>query len=578
MTQDTWTFVPYLRLWQDWLKPYRAPLFIALFMAFLVAGASGAYAKVIQLVVAALQEMDPNVYWWGPLLVIVLTGINGTAQYFKEVVSNKVVTRMETNLRKQMFATLVDADLARLQREPPAELATRFSADIGLVGNAVRGYVSGITNILTILVAVIVMLTIDWSLTLALLAIVAVALVPVNLIGRKLRAISKKTQTQIGRMTSEVAEGLSGIRMARTYRLEKPLAASSSAVFERLYELRLRQYIWRARVAPLMEVCIGLAVAVLLVVVAQRVMAGTTTIADFTGLLTGFGVISGPVRRIGGSYANLMQGRAALDRIYALFDAENYVAGGPREVQHVHGSVHFEDVSFAYPDGHVALENVTLTIPQGKKTAFVGRSGAGKTTVFNLLPRLYDPLSGSISIDGIDLRDFTLASLRDKIAVVSQETVLLSATVAENIGFGRPGATREEIEAAARDAAAEEFIRALPEGFDTLIRPSEQSFSGGERQRISIARAMLRDAPILLLDEATSALDAESEAQIQSALRRLAEGRTTMVIAHRLATVLDADLIVVMDRARVVEMGRHDELLARKGLYADLHGMQFAGS
>ncbi len=576
MTQDTWTFGPYLRLWRDWLRPYRSQLILAIAMAALVAGASGGYAKVIQMVMTGLQQPGSSVVWWGPVLVVVLTSMNATGQYFKETVSNRVVTRMETELRKHMFEKLVGADLARLQREPPAALATRFSADISLVGNSVRGYMGGLTNVLTIIVAIGVMLTIDWSLTLMVLVIFSLAGVPVNLIGHKLRAIAKRTQKQIGLMTSEVTESLSGIRMARTYRLEKPLARSASAVFEKLFELRVKQYVWRARVAPLMEVLIGLAVALLLAIVAVRVHAGTTTIADFTGLLTGFGVISGPVRRVGGSYADLVQGRAALDRIYALFDAQNQVADGTRDVGRVHGVVHFEDVTFAYPDGHIALENVSLTVPQGKKTALVGRSGAGKSTIFNLLPRLYDPLSGNISIDGIDLRDFTLASLRDQIAVVSQETVLLSGTVAENIGFGRPGASREEIEAAARAAAADGFIRALPGGYDTMVRPSEQAFSGGERQRISIARAMLRDAPILLLDEATSALDAESEAQIQSALRRLTEGRTTMVIAHRLATVLDSDLIVVMDRCRVVEMGRHEELLARGGLYSDLHGIQFS--
>ncbi|WP_424933634.1 ABC transporter ATP-binding protein [Amaricoccus macauensis] len=577
MKKDTWSIGPYIRLWHEWLSPYRYRLMVAIAMTMMVAAASGAYAKVIQMVVSALEETSSNVIWWGPISVIALTSMNAVGQYFKDTISNKVVVRMETDLRSHMFAKLVDADLARLQREPPAALATRFSADIALVGNAVRGYVGGLTNILTIIVAIGVMLSIDWTLTLIVLAIFSMALVPVNLIGRKLRSISRKTQSQIGKMTSEVTESLSGIRMARTYRLEKPLAQSADGVFEKLLELRIRQYLWRARVSPLMELLIGIAVAVLLGVVAVRINAGTTTIADFTGLLTGFAVISGPVRRIGGSYANMMQGGAALDRIYALFDAENRVESGPREIEKVHGVVHFEDVTFAYPDGHVALENISLTIPQGKKTAFIGRSGAGKSTVFNLLPRLYDPNSGTISIDGVDLRDFTLPSLRDKIAVVSQETVLLSGTVAENIGFGRPGATREEVEKAARDAAADGFIRALPQGYDTMVRPSEQAFSGGERQRISIARAMLRDAPILLLDEATSALDAESEAQIQEALLRLSEGRTTMVIAHRLATVLDSDLIVVMDRGRIVEMGRHEELLARGGLYADLHGMQFSG-
>ena len=571
-------FSPYVRLWRDWLWPYRWTLSLAILMTVLVSATTGAYSKVIQLVMSALERTDPAVIWWGPLTVLGLTSLSAVGQYYKETISNIVVTHMETDLRKRMFSQLVGADLARLQSEAPAGLAARFSSDISVVGGAVRGYVGGLTNILTIIVSIGVMLTIDWSLTLMILLIFSVALVPVNVIGRRLRKLAKRTQAEISHMTSEVTEGLSSIRMARTYSLEEPLARSAEGVFDRLLGLSVKQYIWRARMAPLTEVLMGIAIAVLLFVVAKRITAGTISIADFTGLLTGFGVLSGPARRIGGSYATLMQGRAALDRIYMLFDAENTIVDGAREVGRVHGVIHFEDVSFAYPDGHVALENVSLTIPQGRKTAFVGRSGAGKSTVFNLLPRLYDPTAGTISIDGIDIRDMTLASLRDQIAVVSQDSVLLSGSVADNIGFGRKGATRAEIEEAARAAAADGFIRALPQGYDTMVRPTEQAFSGGERQRLSIARAMVRNAPILLLDEATSALDAESEAQIQKALARLAEGRTTLVIAHRLATVMDSDLIVVMDRGRVVEMGRHQELLDRGGLYADLFALQFSGA
>jgi subfamily B ATP-binding cassette protein MsbA len=327
-----------------------------------------------------------------------------------------------------------------------------------------------------------------------------------------------------------------------------------------------------------MEALVGLAVAVLLFVVGLRMRAGTTTIADFTALLTGLGVIAGPARRLGGNFATVQQGAAALDRVFMLFDAENTIVDGPQTLDRCLGQIRFENVDFAYPDGHVALEDVTLVIEPGTRVAFVGRSGAGKSTIFNLLPRLYDPTAGRIRLDGHDLRDLTLASLRDQIAVVSQESVLLTGTVAANIGFGRQGASRAEVEAAARAAAADWFIRALPEGYDTPVVPSAGQFSGGERQRLSIARAILRDAPILLLDEPTSALDAESEALIRDALERLAHGRTTLVIAHRLSTVLDADMIVVMNRGRIVERGSHAELLARDGLYADLYQLQFAGS
>ncbi len=566
----------YARLWRDWLSPYRGMLAFALAMTMVVAAASGAYSKLIQLVMTALGDRDASVIWWGPLAIAVLTTCNAAGQYFKETVSNKAIFRMETELRKTMFAHLVGTDLAKLQTQAPAGLAARFSSDIGLVGGSVRALLGAITGILTIIVTVGVMLSIDWAITLGMVAIFALALVPVNVIGRRLRKLSKRTQTEIASMTSEVAEGLSGIRMARTYRLEEPLSASAEGVFERLFGLRLKQNRWQARIAPMMEILLGLAVAALLFLVGLRIMDDRMTIADFTGLLTGLGVISGPARRLGSSFASAMQGRAALDRIFMLFDVENSITDGPDTMPRAVGRIAFEDVSFAYPDGHIALESVSLDIPPGTRTAFVGRSGAGKSTIFNLLPRLYDPTTGRIRLDGTDIRDVTLASLRDQIAVVSQDSILLTATVAQNIGFGRQGATLDEIVEAARSAAADGFVRALPQGYDTPVIPSESAFSGGERQRLSIARALLRDAPILLLDEPTSALDAESDAAIRVALDRLARGRTTLVIAHRLSTILDCDLIVVMDRGRIVDKGTHTELLERGGLYSELYRLQFA--
>jgi len=385
---------PYRRLWNDWLRPHRFWIGVSLAMMLVVAFASGAYAKLIQAVMTALEAADPAVIWWGPAAVIGLTAASAIGQYYRATISNRVITRMETDMRRHMFDSLVGTDLARLQSEPPAGLAARFSSDIGLVGRAVIAVLNALAGIVTIVATIIFMLTIDWPLTLAMCGIFALALVPINVIGRRLRRLSRKTQAEIASMTSEVTEGLSGIRMARTYRLEEPLSNSAAGVFERLFGLRISQNIWQARVTPLMEALTGIAVAMLLAIVGLRIISGGMSVADFTGLLTGLGVISGPARRMGNTFGIAMQGRAALDRVFMLFDVENTIVDGPVTLERARGELRFEAVQFAYPDGHVALEDVDLAIMPGTRTAFVGRSGAGKSTVFNLIPRLYDPTDG----------------------------------------------------------------------------------------------------------------------------------------------------------------------------------------
>jgi subfamily B ATP-binding cassette protein MsbA len=566
----------YRRLWRDWISRHRRLVVVVLVLMAIEAGAAASYAKMMQWVIGAFETGDWSVIWWGPLLVVALTALKGGSEYLKVTRMNRVVTRTEADLQKHMFARLVGTDLAKLQTEAPAGLAARFSSDITLITSAAKSLMTGFSGILVIVATFGVMLTIDWPLTILLVGVFALAYAPITAIGRRLKRLSRKTQAQIAGMTTEVTEGLSGIRMARTYQLEAPLSQQAGVVFDTLRDLKHKQNRWNARVSPIVEAAGGVALAILLVVVALRMQAGTMTLAEFTALLAGLGVASQPARKLGGLYATAQQGEAALDRVFMLFDVENTITDGPRTIGRAFGRIRFDGVGFSYPNGHVALEDFTLDIPAGSRTALVGRSGAGKSTVFNLLPRLYDPVSGRILIDEQDIRTLSLRSLREQIAVVSQDSVLLSGTVADNIGFGRRGASRAEIEEAAHAANASTFIEALPLGYDTPVLPSASQFSGGERQRLSIARALLRDAPILLLDEPTSALDAESEALIRAALARLATGRTTLVIAHRLATILDADRIVVMDRGRIVEAGSHAELLALGGLYADLYALQFA--
>ncbi len=571
---------PYRRLWRDWLAGQRGRVLLSFAWMVVVALVTGAYAWVIQRVVAAFTSDPHGVIWWGPALIVAVTFAKGAAFYAQTLVSYDVRMDVETGLKKAMFSRLVEADMARLQGEAPAGLASRFSSEIAVVGAALEAISFGLMSALTVVAAFGVMCWIDWQIALATAAIFFVSIYPMGQIGRRLRVISQETQGQIAGMSAAVTESLSGIQMVRTYQLEKHLTGNADALFDALRRTMTRARTWSARIVPAMEVLGGMAVAALLFIVAWRLSRGTTTIADFMGLLTGLGVATPPARGLGQSYAAAQLGAGALQRIFGLLDGQNSVVDAVNAVDagRLSGDIRFEDVGFIYPDGSVALSGVSFTVKPGSRVAFVGRSGAGKSTLFKLLPRLFDVTSGAIFLDGRDLRSLRIRALREQIALVSQDAVLLQGSVADNIGFGRVGAAREQVVLAAKAAQADGFISALPMGFDTVVSGSGTGFSGGERQRLSIARAILRDAPILLLDEPTSALDAESENAIQLALRALEKGRTTLIIAHRLATILDADWIVVMDAGRVVDQGTHADLLVRGGLYADLYRLQFAGA
>jgi len=570
---------PYKRLWQDWLKRYRGALALGFLGMLLSAIASAGYAKALQWILDAFEGNEPNVIWWGPLLMLGLTSSKGLGTWLYQVNSNGALVHGETDLQKAMHEKLVFADLTQIQLENPTALSTRFTADILLVRQAAVQIFAGVASLLILVFTVAVMLSIDWVITFTFVGVFSLAVWPVNRIGGRLHTVSRDTQDDLAQMTGEISEALGSIRMARSYQLEPYLMRSASAVFNRLLALKTKLIRLESMLSPIMETLSGAAIAALLVVVAWRLAEGSTTLSNFVALMAGFGVISQPARNLGKTFAMAKQGEAALDRIFEILDLQSTIEDPvePVSLSRAKGEISFREVGFAYPDGYEALSDITLEVPAGKMVALVGRSGAGKSTFFNLLPRLFDVSAGEIRIDGVDIRNLTQADLRRQIALVSQESVLLSGTIGQNIGFGRQGATQDDIVAAAKAAAAHGFISALPLGYETPVAAAASALSGGERQRISIARAMLRDAPVLLLDEPTSALDAESEAVIKKALAKLAKGRTTLVIAHRLATIRDADMIVVLDRGRIVETGNHDELLAKSGIYAELFKLQFGG-
>ena len=560
-----------VRLWREHGRNHRGRLGVILLLTLVMAGLTALYPVVIDRAFSMFTGRDQRILYQIPVLVVIVTAAKAAAQYGQNVLVQQTVLMMIRELQVRMFTHLAHADLAQIEREAPAQLAARFTTDAAIIREALTRAINGLKDTVTVIGLVVSMLWLDWVLSAIAAALYPLAALPIQRLGKRIRRASGGMQERMGETAALLNESFAQARTVRAYRLEAVESARASTAFNDLYRALLRMTRSRARLDPLLEVLGGTAVAAVIGFAGWRAAQGGGGVGNFTGFVAALLIASQPLRALGSMNAALQEGLAGLVRVFHVIDEPPGIverAGAP-PLPSGRGRVRFEGVAFAYPDGRMGLRGLSFEAAPGLTVALVGPSGAGKSTALALIPRLQDVLSGSITIDGADVRDVTLASLRDAIAYVGQDTLLFDDTVAGNIRMGRPFATDAEVEAAAYAAAAG-FVDDLPEGFATRVGFGGGRLSGGQRQRIALARALLRNPRILLLDEATSALDAESEAAVQSALARLRAGRTTIVVAHRLSTVRDADLVVAMADGAVLEQGSHAELLALDGLYARL--------
>jgi len=574
------TIALYGRLVRDYVSAYKGRLFLAIFFMIVSALTSVATAFVMKPIVdEVFFDRNPEFVVYTTVAVVCIFSARGFATYGQTIVMDWIGTRIVSDIQKQLFKKLVFADLAWFHDNSSGNLISRFVFDTNYLKTVATQTLVVLTkDSLTAVFLVASLFYYDWKMALFILIALPPGALAIRQLGKRSRKASSKVLEQTADFSSFLEENFQGIRVVKAYDRENQAALQGDQVIEDRFKIQFKALRIEASSGPIVESLAGFLIAGVIFYGASNVIDGHTTPGTFFAFITAIMLAYQPIKSVAKLFPRMQTGLAAAQRIFALLDVDHKVVDKPdaAPLEFHSGQVEFRNVKFAYHPEEVILNGISLKLGAGKRVALVGPSGGGKSTILNLIPRFYDVGEGELLVDGQNIRDVTMASLRQKIALVSQDVFLFDDTIKANIAYGRDDATDEEIIEAAKSAAVHDFVKALPKGYDTIVGSHGVRLSGGQKQRIAIARAMLKDAPILLLDEATSALDTESERKIQVALKHLMKGRTSLVIAHRLSTILDADTINVIVGGEVAESGTHDQLLQKEGVYADLYNHQFA--
>lgn len=561
-------------------KPHIAKFILAMLCMLAVGAATSALAFLVR---PALDEIffNKNLHMLVaiPVLVIILYFVKGACNYGQTVLMSFIGQRVITDLRNQLYQHIQRQSLSFFSKNPTGILISRIINDVNYIQGAVSEAVTSVLkDTFTLAGLIIVIFYQDWKLALIASFIFPLSILPIARFGEMMRQVATKTQVTMGSLTSLLQETISGTRIVKAFGMEAYEGGRFEKESERLFKLFMKSVSIRAISSPLMEFLGGLGIAAIVSYGGYQVIQGTSTPGTFFSFLAALIMLYEPVKRLTNVNNTIQQGIAAAVRVFSVLDIKPDIVNrrSAEVLPRIARGIEFRDVTFSYGDEAV-LKHINLNVNAGEVVAFVGTSGGGKTTLVNLIPRFYDVTEGCVLIDGRDIRDVTVESLRGQIGIVTQQTILFNDTVRNNIAYGDIRKNDGDIIRAAKMANAHNFIMAFPAGYDTVIGEQGARLSGGERQRITIARALLKDAPILILDEATSSLDTESEVEVQEALETLMEGRTTFVIAHRLSTVCNASRIIVLADGEIIEEGTHNSLLAARGEYCKLYTMQFRG-